>query len=329
MKEQIKNIEINSETLNWIIEKKISKSQDIKNLKTDVIKQNSLLNYIENFEKSPLFERKILKRWELLFDEWSIDNNLYIIKSWILSVEKYISSQEKNSKQLAILKTWDFLWEASLDKKTSKKEVLIKALENSEVLSIDGKKDFKKFIEEFPNIWFEILKYIIVETNKRLTEANKLISSNYEIEREISKLKVIDEKNIFGLINTTKWILNVDYILYFEKHQILENYLILKYDSRQPNKLQDKIFERNWYFLNLDELFEKCNIKTKDKVMINKLSIWNEVFWYLLFVRESSWFTGSDRKLFSSMSNSLAWVIKKLWTDKELRNKIYISEMKR
>lgn len=329
MKEKIKNVGINSEILNPIIEKKNNKLEDIKNLKTDVLRQNSLLNYLSYFEKNPLFKTKILKKWELLFNEWSVDNNLYIVKSWILSVEKYTTTSKEITKQLAILKTWDFLWEASLDKKNSKKEVLIKALENSEILSIDAKEDLKKFIEELPNIWYELLKHIIIQTNKRLLEANKLISSNYEIEREINKLKMINEKNFFGIIDKTKWILDIDYVLYFEKHQVLENYLILKYDSRQPNKLQDKIFERSGYFLDLDELFEKCNIKKEDKLMINKLSIWNEVFWYLVFSRGKYWFNSSDRKVFSSISNSLAWVIKKLWTDKELRNKIYISEMKK
>lgn len=329
MKEQIKNVEINSEILNWIKEKKSEKSQDIKNLKTEVLKWNSLLNYVKIFEESPLFEKKIINKWELLFNEWSIDNNIYIIKKWLLSVEKYTTTEKTQTKQLAILKTWDFLWEASLNKTWEKKQALIKAIEKSEILAIDAKNDLKKFIEENPSLWFELLKHIITETNKRLLEANKLITSNYEIEKAINSLKDINSKTIFSLIDKIKDIVDVDYILYFEKHQIMENFLTLKYDSRQPNKMQDKIFERSGYFLDLEELFINCDIKQEDKIIINKLSIWNEVFWYLILAREKRGFTGSDKKIFTSLANSLAWVIKKLFTDKENKDKIYINEMKK
>lgn len=327
MKEAIKNIDINSDFINWLKEKE--SKIDIRNLKTDVLKQNSLLNYAEIFEKSPLFESRTINKWDFLFNEWDIDNNLYIIKSWLLSVEKYTTNEKVETKQLAILKTWDFLWEASLDKSSQKKEALIKALEKTEILSIDAKKDLKKFIEKNPSIWFELLKHIITETNKRLLESNKLITSNHEIEKAISSLKEINSKGIFNLIDKIKSIVDVDYILYFEKHQIMENFLTLKYDSRQPNKMQDKIFERSGYFLDLEELFINCDIKKEDKIIINKLSIWNEVFWYLILWREKRGFTGSDKKIFTSLANSLAWVIKKLFTDKENKDKIYINEMKK
>lgn len=329
MKEKIKNIDINSEILNEIKEKNQTKSQEIKNLKKEVLKWNSLLIYADIFENNPLFEKIEIKSWEMLFDEWSIDDNLYIIKKWLLSVEKYTTIQKDETKQLAILKTWDFLWEASLEKKSNKKEALIKAIEDSEVLAINAKKDLKKFIEENPSIWYEFLKHIITETNKRLVEANQIIASNYEIEKEISKLSTITPKSIFWLIDTTKNIMDVDYILYFEKHQVLKNFLILKYDSRKPNKMQDKIFERNWYFLDLDELYENCDIKKDDNIVINKLSIWSEVFGFLILWREKRSFNSSDKKIFSSLANSLAWVVKKLFTDKETRDKIYISEMKK
>lgn len=329
MKEIRKNVDINSESLLWIKEKESNHKMDMKHLQTDVVKQNSLLHYCDIFEKSPLFEKKIVQKWNLLFDEWSQDNNLYIIKKWLLSVEKYTTQDKTETKQLAILKSWDFLWEASLSKHSEKKEALIKALENSEILLINGQNDVKKFIEENPSVWYDFLKHIILETNERLLEANKLITSHYEIERAINSMKEITPRNIFGLIDRIRTIVDVDYILYFEKHQIMENFLTLKYDSRQPNKMQDMIFERSWYFLNLDDLFSECNISLEDKIVINKLSIWNEIFWYLIFWREKRAFNGSDKKTFSSLSNSLAWVIKKLFTDKEIKNKLYVEEMKK
>ena len=93
--------------------------------------------------------------------------------------------------------------------------------------------------------------------------------------------------------------------------------------------MQDKIFERSGYFLNLDALFDECNINPEDKIVINKLSIGNEIFWYLILGREKRAFTRSNKKTFSSLCNSLAWIMKKLLTDKETKNKIYIEEMKK
>lgn len=329
MKEQIKNVDINSQILNGIKEIQPHHKTDIDHLKTDVIKQNSLLNYCNIFESSPLFETKTINKWEILFDEWAIDNNLYIIKKWLLSVEKYTSNERTETKQLALLKSGDFLWEASLEKWNEPKEALIKALDKSEILIIDAKHDLKKFIEENPTIGYEVLKHIIISTNERLLEANKLITTNYEIEKTISAMKEVNHKNIFWLIDAFKNITDIDYILYFEKHQVMEKFLILKYDSRQPNKMQDRVFERSGYFLNLDDLFIECNINQEDKIIINKISIGNEVFWYLIFGREKRSFNGSDKKIFSSLTNSLAWVIKKLFSDKDLKNQLYIEEMKK
>lgn len=311
MKENIKNVDINSPILSWIKEKKTKHQMEMTHLQTDVVRQNSLLHYCDVFEKSPFFEKKIIQKGQLLFDEWSYDSNLYIIKKWLLSVEKYTTGDKIDTKQLAILKTGEFLWEASLAKDIWKKEALIKALETSEVLQIDAGKDMKKFIEENPSVWYDLLKHIIVETNERLWEANKLITSHYEIEKAINSMKEINAKNIFLLIDKIKDIVDADYILYFEKHQIMESFLTLKYDSRYPNKMQDKIFERSGYFLNLDALFDECNINPEDKIVINKLSIGNEIFWYLIFGREKRAFTGSDKKTFSSLCNSLAWIMKK------------------
>lgn len=329
MEKNIKNIEINSEILNNIKEREEKYDTDIDNLKKCVLKQNPLLNFIDIFEKSPLFVTKFIQKWELLFDEWSIDNNLYIIKKWILSVEKYTTIQKTDTKQLAILKTWDFLWESSIDKTNNKKEALIKAIKNSEILAIDAKIDLKKFIEENPTIWYELLTHIIVETNKRLIESNKIITINYEIDKQIKTLTVIDMKNIFWLIDKIKLATWIDYIIYIEKHQIIDNFFILKYDSRQPNKMQDIIFERKWYFLDLDELYKKANIKPEDKIIINKLAIWNEIYWFLIFWREKYSFSWSDKKIFISITNSFVWILKKFFTDKDNLSKLYIDEMKK
>jgi len=46
------------------------------------------------------------------------------------------------------------------------------------------------------------------------------------------------------ILEKVKAILDVDYILYFEKNKVLENFLTLRYDSRTPNKMLDLTFEK-------------------------------------------------------------------------------------
>ena len=299
------------------------------NLKNEVLKQNWLLGLVEKFEKSPLFENKVLDKWDYLFKEWDVDNNLYIIKKWNLWVEKYTTVKKDTVKQLAVLRSWDFLWEWAFWKIQSPKEASIRALEKSEILKIDAKDELKRYLEENPMIWYELMRHIITETNRRLLESNKLIASNYEIEKTINTLTKVDLKSIFALIDKVKDILDVDYIIFLQKHLVLQNFLQLKYDSRFPSKMQDKVFEKTWAFLDLDQLYLECNIATDDSVKVNKISIWDEIYWYLLIWRQKRIFDWSDKKIFSSMTNSLAWVVKKFMTDKEDKDKIYISEMKK
>lgn len=289
--------------------------------------QNPLLKFTPLLEKNPLFEQRELKKGEVLFDEWKIDTKLYIIKEWSLSVEKYTTNERTHTKQLAILKSWEFVWENGLNWNPKPKEAKIVCLEDARLLQIDLKMDLKKFLEDNPSIGFELMKHIIVETNNRLNEVNRLFAANYELEKTINNLKSIDLKGIFMILERIKAILDVDYILYFEKHAVLENFLTLRYDSRSPNKMLDQIFEKKWYFLDLDELYLEANISKDDTIIINKISIWSEIYGYLILWREKRWFDGSDKKILSSTSNSLAWIIKKYLWDKDEKNKLYISEM--
>lgn len=321
-----KNIQINSPIISSLQEKITPLKFDSQNTKNEISK-NTILQYIDILEKFKFAKNISLKKGDILFDEWDTDKNIYFIKKWLLSVEKYTNNLKNFSKQLAILKRWDFLWEWWIGWKY-KKEVLIKALENTEIIWIDAEYHLKIFIKENPEVWYDILRAIIIKSNERLLEANKIITSSFEIERYINEMKKIDLKNIFKLIDHIKNIVWVDYLLFFEKHRVLENYLILKYDSRIPWKIQDVIFEKKWYFIDLDELLKETNIKKDDNIIINKLSIWSEVYWYLIFWKEKKSFNDIDKKVFSSISNSLSWILKKFIEDKENLNKIYISESK-
>jgi hypothetical protein len=76
------------------------------------------------------------------------------------------------------------------------------------------------------------LKYIIYISNGRLLKSNALITANYKVTQEILDIKEVNNKNIFKLIDKLEDIINIDYSLYLEKNPVLENYLVIKYDSR-------------------------------------------------------------------------------------------------
>ena len=311
-----KNIEINSNNF---------MNLRLLDLQKDINTNSLLLKNIDVIEKDKLFEKISIKKWELLFDEWDIDKKLYLIKKWNISIEKYKTHLKDSTKQLTVLSKWNFLWESAIDTNASwVKEVLAKAITNTEVIAISWDK-IKEFVKKSPEIWYEMLQYIIIETNKRLLESNKIITSNSEIENTINALEKITQKSIFWVIDKIQDISGVDYILFFERHEALPKYLILKYDSRKPNQMQDIVFEKKWYFIDLDMLFVDCDIKKDDHIVINKLSLWDELFWFLIFWRAKKIFDWSDKKLFNSVWNSLAWVLKKFLSDREIKNIEYLN----
>jgi len=58
---------------------------------------------INSFEKCKYFKKVSLNEGQILFDEGAYDNNIYIIKSGKISIEKYTTIQKQDTKQLALL----------------------------------------------------------------------------------------------------------------------------------------------------------------------------------------------------------------------------------
>ena len=48
---------------------------------------------IKNILWNKYFKSKSLKTWEILFDEWEIDKNIYVVEKGKVKVEKYFSSE--------------------------------------------------------------------------------------------------------------------------------------------------------------------------------------------------------------------------------------------
>lgn len=276
---------------------------------------------IEFYKTSLFFQYKEFKAWTLVFDEWEIDENLYIIISWKVWVEKYTTIEKKETKELAVLADWDFFWEASLGL-IQPKEALVKAISDLKVLYIDWKNWIQWFIKKFPKEWLDLFNYIIETTNKRLLKANKQITANYEIVKSIIWIEKINDKNIFSIIEKIKLITWYDYILFFEINPVVSHYLSLKYDTRESWKLQDKVIER-WDIDNFEKL---DNIILSDNNFVQKLSIWDIDLWFMIFGKDTE-FTYDDKKLIASISNNLTWLLKQKEIMKEELNRNYMKNV--
>ena len=283
---------------------------------------NSILKNTDFLKNSWFFKEKNLKKWELLFDEWDIDNYIYIIVSGFLSIEKYTTKQRKISKKLAILKQWDFLWEWSIRNK-KKKENRVISVWDTDLLYLDIK-DISSFVKSFPIESTDFFTEIIDKTNKRLLDSNKQVAANYDLSLAISNMTKINPKTICWLIDKTKDIMDCDYILYFENNNIVTNTLILRYDSRQKWHLQDDLFEKDLIARDLQKFQEKCDIDFKHIILVSKLSIWDKLLWYIIFCKENLVFSDNERKVAKAMSTSLAWVINQYLIKKEEMNKTYL-----
>ena len=99
------------------------------------------LNFLK---KSWYFKEVILEKWEVLFKEWEIDNNIYIIVLWELSVEKYTTKQKDETKILAYLKKDDIFWEAALNSNLPK-QVNIVSQTKTHLISINAKTWLNEF----------------------------------------------------------------------------------------------------------------------------------------------------------------------------------------
>ncbi len=275
------------------------------------------INFLKN---SKFFNQRTLKKNEVLFDEGDIDNNIYILLAWELSVEKYTTRKKTETKVLGHLIKNDIFWEWALNSNQTKGLKLI-AKRETHLLYINAQEWLEEFSKSQPKEWLDLLKYIIYISNKRLLEANLLITANYQISHDILSLNQINNKSIFELIDRIKDIINVDYILFLEKNTVMENYLIMKYDSRKQWKMQSEIIEIT------DNKLELLELKLTDtNYYIQELAIWEDGLWYLVYFRKKKDFDENDKKILTSISSWISWVIKEKKLIEEERDKNFMEK---
>jgi hypothetical protein len=273
------------------------------------------INFLKN---SWYFKEFHLQANEVLFDEGETDNNLYIVVAWKINVEKYTTNKRGETKILASLWKNEIFWEAALNS-DKPKGVKMKAQRETLLLSINATKGLVDFSEKYPEEWLNLLKYIIHISNTRLLKSNELITANYKVTQEILKIEEINNKNIFWLIDKLEEIINIDYTLFLENNPVLENYLVIKYDSRDKWKMKDKIIEI------ADNKLDLLELKLNDMYHnIQQLTIWDIELWYLVYFRKNVYFSDNDKKILTSISIWISWLIKEKKILEEEQNKKYM-----
>lgn len=261
---------------------------------------------IKNILWNKYFKSKSLKTWEILFDEWEIDKNIYVVEKGKVKVEKYFSSEKKEKKLLAVLWKNSIFWEGSIFN-NHPKEVVISAIWETKLYFIKSK-DFRNFVKENTEIAVDFLSQIINLSNKRLLEANFLLTSNYKISKMISEEIEFSNKNLFDIIDEFCSIIKAKYIIYLEINQVLENYATVSYDSRIQWKLLDKVVELKNSKIDLENLKE---FEVWEKNMVLELKNGNKIIWFfIIWEDEKVEFSESQKKSINSIWVLLAGFIK-------------------
>lgn len=261
---------------------------------------------IKNILWNKYFKSKSLKTWEILFDEWEIDKNIYVVEKGKVKVEKYFSSEKKEKKLLAVLWKNSIFWEGSIFN-NHPKEVVISAIWETKLYFINSK-DFRNFVKENTEIAVDFLSQIINLSNKRLLEANFLLTSNYKISKMISEEIEFSNKNLFDIIDEFCSIIKAKYIIYVEINQVLENYATVSYDSRIQWKLLDKVVELKNSKIDLENLKE---FEVWEKNMVLELKNGNKIIWFfIIWEDEKVEFSESQKKSINSIWVLLAGFIK-------------------
>lgn len=277
------------------------------------------INFLEN---SWFFQILTLDEWEVLFDEWDIDNNLYIVKNWELSIEKYIDETKKETKVLAKLLAWEVFGEGSLWDNWPKQVKIIAKIRTT-ILSIEAKNSFEKFLLKHTKPWVDLLSSIIYISNKRLLESNFLITSSYKINKHISEITEFNNTNLFRILDELSKTIITDYVLYLEKNPVFDDIITLKYDTRNKWKMkQDLINLKDWIF-DLWDLKREW-IELFEHNLIEELRNGNEIIWYLVIWNEKKGFDEAQKKSIWTISVSIAWFIKQKQYFEEKRDKEYI-----
>lgn len=279
---------------------------------------------IELLKTTWFFKERTLQKDEVLFQQGETDESLSIVLSGELAVEKTISSKNDIFKLLNILTHWDIFGEWSLTHK-SKKEVQVRAISESIILSIDTTHDFPSFVKSHPQAAYHLLLKIIELSNKRLLQANSQLTAHYEISKAISKMWKIDFKSITELLEIFQSIMQAEAIVYIEKNFALEGYYKIRYNSSLKEKVQNTIIELPLAILD-PSLVKIETLYQHEYFLSVELLLWDVSYGFLLLERNKNAFLEHEERLLQNIAASFVGVIHQKSIQDEQRNILHIKD---
>lgn len=264
---------------------------------------------LQDLRNIDFFEEVNVPTWEYIIEEWKIDDNVYVILDWKFSILKHIPW--KWNKILNYVWIWDILWEQALNNPKQIKKVWVRALYNSKILKIKSK-DIPEFTEKYTDLWMKLLYEIINLWNKRLSNLNLENSYIIEFSSFINSISEINKDIIWKISDKINEFISSDYTVFIKNHQVLKWTYVSKFDSRLNWKVPNTIIEKDWVFLNLDKAFRDLNIDENHKIVINKISIWDEELGYIFYVRKNDIFLEYEKNILKNFSSYLPSIIKDL-----------------
>ncbi|MDD3144699.1 MAG: cyclic nucleotide-binding domain-containing protein [Candidatus Gracilibacteria bacterium] len=262
------------------------------------------INFLEN---SGYFKIRPLKKGEVLFNEGDYDNNLYIIKKGSLVIKKRVNVNNNDTKIIAKIGEGEVFGEGSLGN-SEPKQVSIEANQDTLLLEIEAKNKFEEFLQKDTKKGIDLLSSIIYISNKRLLEANYLITLSYRINKYISEITLFNNKNLFNIIDELDKTINSNYTIYVEKNSFVEKVGTIKYDTRLKGKMLQNIIELENNKIQIDKI-ENEGINLSKYNLIEELKNNNKIIGYLI-IGKNSLFDEGEKKSIGIISVAIAGFIK-------------------
>lgn len=277
---------------------------------------------IEKYKELIAFEELEFLAWEAVFHQWDIDDKIYIIEKWSISIEQFLWLNWEKNRKIAVIWPWAIFWEKALYSPHEKKNSSAIAISDTTLLAIN-KEDFEektKNQEDFDRVLSRFLWEVITQSNDRLNAVNQELWYIFEFTSFLSRIHKIKPDTLSKIIKEIMSLIFSDYIVFLKKHHIIENTYVTKYDTRNNDFIWE-VFEKKSWLLPINEVYNKLKIDEKENIMVNKISIWDDELWYLICSRIEEKWSDHEKKIMKSFAMSLTWIVQKLDIKEDQKNK--------
>lgn len=190
-----------------------------------------VLAFLDSFDQFFKKKKQQLAKNEVLFSPGE-NPYFYIVTSGALAVFRVTPTGEK--KEIGRAYKGSFLGEGILFGRTQKDTEAVAHGDGTSVIALT-REEINLLESENPKKLLDLYKYIVEITNGRLLETGKELALTYEMTEKINALSKAGESGLKDIVDYVATSLTVDYIIYAEKHPIVPNLLIYKYNSRFPS----------------------------------------------------------------------------------------------